>query len=716
MRLKGGDPFVFGRGGEEAQALRAAGIPFEVVPGVTAGVAAPAYAGIPVTQRGLASAVAFVTGHEDPGKAETHVDWAALARFPGTLVFYMGVRRLPRIAEQLVAAGRDAGRAGGGRRARDAARPAQRARDAGDDRRRGRRAGIGAPAITVVGPVAALRDELDWLAAGPPAQRASRSRSPARGAQAGALAARLRALGAAVVEAPAIRIEPLDDGPRPRRLRPASASRAPTAPSSCSPACATRGRWPARGSRRSARDGAGPARGRRRGRRRARAGGRRVARGGARDVPVRRALVVRAEEARDVLPDALRARGAEVDVVALYRTVREPLDDDARAPRWGPTTSPSPRRRPSASSARRRGSLDGPRLVSIGPVTSAELRRLGAEPDVEAAEHTPDGLVAALVADATRRAPLGCRRVRILVLGAGGVGPPSRPSPAGARSSSAWSSPTSTSGGRGRPSSATATRGWPRSRSTRATRTRWHELARAERADAILNACDPWLNPPIFRAALAARCTYLDMAMTLSRPHPERPYEQPGVMLGDEQFAAGGAVGGGRPAGARGHRGRARAVRRVRPPRRRRAVLRDRRGRRARRRRPRGRRLRLRADVLRLDDDRGVPQPAADLGARARLLHDAAVLRARGVRVPRGIGPVECVNVEHEEVVLIPRWVDCRRVTFKYGLGEEFIDVLKTLHKLGLDRTEPIDVRGARWRRATWWPPPCPTPRAWATA
>ena len=108
VRLKGGDPFVFGRGGEEAQALREAGCDYEVVPGVTAGVAAPAFAGIPVTQRGMASAVAFVTGHEDPSKPETAIDWAALASFPGTLVFYMGVRQLPRIAEQLVAHGRPA--------------------------------------------------------------------------------------------------------------------------------------------------------------------------------------------------------------------------------------------------------------------------------------------------------------------------------------------------------------------------------------------------------------------------------------------------------------------------------------------------------------------------------------------------------------------------------------------------------------------------------
>ena len=108
VRLKGGDPLVFGRGGEEALVLREAGIEFEIVPGVTAGVAAPAYAGIPVTHRELASGVAFVTGHEDPDKPESTLDWAALARFPGTLVFYMGVRALPRIAERLQAEGRPA--------------------------------------------------------------------------------------------------------------------------------------------------------------------------------------------------------------------------------------------------------------------------------------------------------------------------------------------------------------------------------------------------------------------------------------------------------------------------------------------------------------------------------------------------------------------------------------------------------------------------------
>src|SRR2546423_5611530 len=106
IRLKGGDPFVFGRGGEEAEAIAAAGLPFEVVPGVTSAVAVPAYAGIPVTHRTLATHVTIVTGHEDPAKGTTDVDWGALARAGGTLVILMGAGRLREITERLIAAGR----------------------------------------------------------------------------------------------------------------------------------------------------------------------------------------------------------------------------------------------------------------------------------------------------------------------------------------------------------------------------------------------------------------------------------------------------------------------------------------------------------------------------------------------------------------------------------------------------------------------------------
>jgi uroporphyrinogen III methyltransferase / synthase len=400
VRLKGGDPFVFGRGGEEAQACRAAGVPFAVVPGVTAGVAAPAYAGIPVTQRGVASAVAFVTGHEDPAKPETAIDWPALAAFPGTLVFYMGVRQLERIASQLVASGRSAdepvavverGTLPGQRTVR-----APLAEIAGA----AAAANVRAPAITLVGPVAALADELAWLADRPLVGRTiavTRAR-----AQASALAARLRELGAAVVEAPAIRVEPLDaDVPdvsaydllcvtspngahelmrRVRDARVLAGPRIAVIGPGTARALREHGIEPDVIPSRSVAEGLVEA---------------------LADVPVRRALIARAEEARDVLPDALRERGAEVDVLALYRTVAEALDDGARAAALAADYATFT----SASSARffhaAAGTLSGPRLVSIGPATSAALRELGFEPDVEASDHTPDGLVAALLADAS---------------------------------------------------------------------------------------------------------------------------------------------------------------------------------------------------------------------------------------------------------------------------------------------------------------------------
>ena len=208
VRLKGGDPFVFGRGGEEAEALAAAGVPFEVVPGVTAGVAAPAYAGIPLTHREDASAVAFVTAHEDPGKdGSLLLDWEALARFPGTLVLYMGVKRLPEVAERS-GRGRPRRRASR-RRPWSAARwPGQRTVTAtlAELPAAAAAAGLHPPAIVLTGPVAARRETIGWL-----------ERRPLHGlrvvvtrarAQASGLAAALRALGAEVVELPAIRIVP----------------------------------------------------------------------------------------------------------------------------------------------------------------------------------------------------------------------------------------------------------------------------------------------------------------------------------------------------------------------------------------------------------------------------------------------------------------------------------------------------------------------------
>ena len=223
MRLKGGDPFVFGRGGEEAEALRAAGVPFEVVPGVTAGVAAPAYAGIPVTHRDDASAVAFVTGHEDPAKDETALDWEALARFPGTLVLYMGVKSLPEIARSLVAAGRDPVEPAAA--VERGTLPGQRHVAATLETLAGAvsEAGLKPPAILLFGPVAARRDSIAWLERRPlHGKRVVVTRARA---QASGLAATLAALGADVIELPAIRIEPRIETPRGRATPSARSTR-----------------------------------------------------------------------------------------------------------------------------------------------------------------------------------------------------------------------------------------------------------------------------------------------------------------------------------------------------------------------------------------------------------------------------------------------------------------------------------------------------------
>lgn len=220
------------------------------------------------------------------------------------------------------------------------------------------------------------------------------------------------------------------------------------------------------------------------------------------------------------------------------------------------------------------------------------------------------------------------------------------------------------------------------------------ELIGRVRPDAVLNACDPRFNEPIFAAAFEAKVTYLDMAMTLSHPHPERPHELPGEMLGDlqlaqhEQWEGAGLlalVGIGVEPG-----------------------LSDIFARHA-------------ADELFSSITEVGVRDGADLVVEGydfaptfsiwttieECLNPPLIWeRERGFyttppfsepeifNFPEGIGPVECVNVEHEEVVLIPRWVECERVTFKYGLGQEFIDVLSTLHKLGLDSTEPVSVRG----------------------
>ena len=408
VRLKGGDPFVFGRGGEEAEALRAAGIAYEVVPGVTAGVAAAAYAGIPVTHRDAASAVAFVTGHEDPAKPDSALDFAALAAFPGTLVIYMGVRRLTAVADGLVAAGRDPDEPAAivvrgtlpGQRVVTATL-AMIAIRAGEE-------GVRAPAIVVLGPVAALRERLRWFEERPLAG-VSVAVTRAR-AQASGLAAELRGLGADVVEAPAIRLV-ARPGPAPALERyDLVCLTSPNGARLLFERLTAAGRDArALAGTRVAAIGPGTAAA-------LREHGviadvvpeRFVAEAlveALADVPVTRALVARAAEARDVLPDGLRERGAEVDVLALYETVAEPLTEAqstaARHAHYVTFTSSSTVN--FFLDAIAPAGLDGARVVSIGPVTSAALRARHIEPDVEAARHDIEGVVEALVADVAER-------------------------------------------------------------------------------------------------------------------------------------------------------------------------------------------------------------------------------------------------------------------------------------------------------------------------
>lgn len=219
VRFKGGDPFVLGRGSEEAQACAAAGVPFEVVPAATAGVAAPAYAGIPVTHRGVAPAFAVVTGHEDPSKPAVQVDYAALAAFPGTLVLYMGAARVREIATALVAAGRDAGTPAAVVEWGTTPRQRTVAGTLADLPERAAAAGVGSPAVIVVGEVVALRGDLGWFERRP--LHGVSVLVPRTRQQASALTERLRALGAEAVEAPTIAVEP---GREPERLETALAA------------------------------------------------------------------------------------------------------------------------------------------------------------------------------------------------------------------------------------------------------------------------------------------------------------------------------------------------------------------------------------------------------------------------------------------------------------------------------------------------------------
>ncbi|HZE08359.1 MAG TPA: uroporphyrinogen-III C-methyltransferase [Gemmatimonadaceae bacterium] len=413
VRLKGGDPFVFGRGSEEAQALNDAMVPFEVVPGITAGIAAPAYAGIPVTHRGLSTSVTFVTGHEDPSKPSTQTNWTALAKAGGTIVLYMGVKTLRNIADALIQGGMAAEIPAAA--IQWGTHPKQRTVVATLDTiaARAQDENLTAPVITVIGWSVVLRDELSWFERRPLfGKRIVVTRATQ---QAPALSEKLREVGANVMEMPATQIARLDLAP----LRSAIAQIASFQWLIVTSQNAVSIFWEQLlGAGRDARALAGlkiaavgPS-----------TAGALLERGIAVDlIPERfvaegvietmqrrddvagsKVLYVTAEGAREVLPDALTKMGAEVRVIEAYRSIRDGQGAEqlARAIEAGKVDLVT---FTSASSVKAYVEAVGNDLatrvpaVSIGPQTSTALREAGLEVRHEAEESTIDGLVAAIV-------------------------------------------------------------------------------------------------------------------------------------------------------------------------------------------------------------------------------------------------------------------------------------------------------------------------------
>jgi uroporphyrinogen III methyltransferase / synthase len=411
VRLKGGDPLVFGRGSEEAQVLHAAGVAFEFVPGVTAGVAAPAYAGIPVTHRGVATSVTFVTGHEDPAKADTQTDWSALARAGGTIVLYMGVKTLPRVAAALVAGGMRADTPAAAVQWGTYARQRTVAATVSTLAEAVAREGLSAPVITVIGDVVALREELAWFDRRPlSGKRVVVTRASA---QAGGLRARLAELGAEVLDVPALRVEPLDPAPLRRALGKITefdwlvltsqnavsmlwealrdTGRDARALATCRIACVGRSTAEALLARGLAADVVPQ---------RFVAEAVLEALAARADVRGMRVLYVAAEGAREVLPDGLRAMGCAVKVVRAYRTV---ADGAGAAPLRAALERGEVDVVTFASASAVNGYVDAvgdvlarrAPAVSIGPVTSEAVRGAGMTLAAEADEATIAALVRA---------------------------------------------------------------------------------------------------------------------------------------------------------------------------------------------------------------------------------------------------------------------------------------------------------------------------------
>ena len=417
VRLKGGDPFVFGRGGEEALVLLERGVPFEVLPGVTSAISVPAYAGIPVTHRGVAVSFAVITGHEDPTKAESHIRWKHLATGVDTLVFLMGVANLPVITKNLIDNGRPADTPAAIIRWGTRADQETYVTTVGEAAEMVRRDGIRPPAIFIVGDVVKLREQLRWFdRADIRPLHGKRILVTRARAQASALTEKLTALGASCIETPVIRIAaPADDyaaldhaigelhsyhwviftsvnGVEHFFARLAHAEKD------------TR----ALGYAKVAAIGSATAEA-------LRAYGIHVDlvpkefRAEAvvealKDIlpPRARILLPRAQEARDVLPESLRTYGAMVDVVAAYETVPE-LDGGAElAARLTNgeidfvTFTSSSTVKNLVQQLGNITPLQQVKIACIGPVTADTARNFALEPDIVAETYTIDGLVNAI--------------------------------------------------------------------------------------------------------------------------------------------------------------------------------------------------------------------------------------------------------------------------------------------------------------------------------
>ena len=418
VRLKGGDPYVFGRGAEEAEELVEAGVAFEVVPGVTSAVAAPAYAGIPITHRRFASSVSFITGHEDPAKEDSAINWAAHASSGATLVFFMGVKNLPVIASQLVAHGMRPDMPCALVHWGTTCRQKSFVSTLADVARDAEALGYKAPSLIIVGEVCSLKNTLDWyemkplLGVGVVVTRARE--------QASDLSAGLRELGACCIEFPTIEIAPVEDDSLAReavgRLADydwlvftsvngvlrfwdlldeagldaralATAQVAAIGPATAQALCARGIRPDFVPERYVAED---------------------VVEGLlAMGVSGARVLIPRAQVAREVLPEKLAEAGAEVTVAPVYETRLTKADPEpvlkglAKGEiQFVTFTSSSTvenffaRIPPETFEPYR----DQVKLACIGPVTAKTLSRFGYTPDVAAEEYTIPGLIEALMA------------------------------------------------------------------------------------------------------------------------------------------------------------------------------------------------------------------------------------------------------------------------------------------------------------------------------